>query len=47
MGPGLFSPEDLVAAPAVSLWDALQWGRVKRDVYVWMPGTKTAQIQLQ
>ena len=27
--------------------DALQWGRVKRDVYVWMPGTKTAQIQLQ
>ena len=27
--------------------DALQWGRVKRDVYVWMPGTKTAQIRLQ
>lgn len=25
--------------------DALQWGRVKKDVYVWLPGTKTAQIQ--
>ncbi len=22
--------------------EALQWGRVKRDVYVWMPGSKTA-----
>jgi len=25
--------------------DALQWGRVKRDVHVWLPGTKTAQAQ--
>lgn len=25
--------------------DALQWGRAKKDVYVWLPGTKTAQIQ--